>query len=392
MRTQEYSMRFICRVLSRLKRICSSLGHAKHEPSIVEASNSSTPLALDYIANAIDASEVLRPTSANTGSFISLPGEIRNLIYKFAFNTSFSHDQLPNTHLLPSCFSLALTCRQIYHEVHKMIDSNVLVYGLHTMRIRFYQQLAPEKLRLLKAVILPESRMGDSWIRYQDWSKGIYQCVVEQLCASKFHPTTLIFCTDFKRSQMTGHVSGISDAARDARFANALKDLRFALSILKTIRTAYIVDVGIHGDRDLYANMFEKFFPSDVDKVQRIAHGFNSLHYHGTLDSPEKWDVYRERQYLLWNQDGSCIEGTFDELLIELAANTDNAPDFRLLKAGVETPDCEVFVHIFTSWPDFCNAYDGPYRSPKRTGKPVSQQTATEYNMRQPSWHLGQDV
>jgi hypothetical protein len=395
---------FLGRFLSRLKRSCSfsrgsksvtkSYTYSKWPATNREEKSTSEPD--QKITDSIDSVEISYSIAANTGTFMNLPGEVRNLIYNFAFNTSFSTDQLPDTHLLPSCYLLALTCRQIYHEVHEMIDSNVLVYGLHAMRIRFFQQLAPEKLRLMKAVILPESRMGDSWIRYHDWRNGIYQCVVDKLCTSGFHPTILVFCTDCQRSQLTGHVTGVSQEARAARFANALKDLRFALSVLRTIHTVYLVDVGMNATRDLYADMFEKFFPNDVDKVQRIAQGFNSLYYHGTIDGSEKWDVHREREPLPSEgtapRDSDGIVHGLSYLRFEEASNKDNTTDFCLTKANPDLPSSEVAVHIFPSWPDFCSAYDGPYRSPKRWRNPTHQDTPTKYNMRQPSWHLGQDV
>lgn len=379
------NMGFITRIISLLKRIRSPSKSSNQPPY----STATTLSKDDGIQLASDLGEICRPACANKGPFINLPGEVRNLIYKVAFNTSFSAEQLPDTHLLPACSSLALTCRQIYHEVHDMIDANILVYGLHTMRIRFFQQLPPERLRLMKAVILPESRMGDSWIRYHDWRKGIYECVTKQLCASDFRPTTLIFCTDSKRSQMSGDISGVSNAAREARFANALNDLRFALSTMHTIRTVYLVDVGIHEGRYVYADMFERFFPSDVDKVQHIARGFRSLHYHGTFDGYERWTVKRER-FPIRPDDENWLDHTLLEQIVE-AENTDNTPDFRLLKPDLETTACEVVVHIFASWPDFCNAYDGPYRLPKRYKNQVSENATTRYNMRQTSWHLGQD-
>jgi hypothetical protein len=397
-------MRFLTRLLSRLKRFHLSSQPQKHDsrsnsPSVSEEKNP-TPDLTQRITELAETIDIFQPTSSNTGLFINLPGEVRNLIYKFTLNTSFSPNQLPDTHCLPSGSSLALTCRQIYHEVHQMIDSNTLVYALHTMRIRFFQQLPPERLKLMKAVILPESRMGDSWIRYHDWRNGIYQCVVESLCASKFHPTTLIFCTDHRRSQMSWDVIGVSNEARDAGFANALKDLRFALSILHTVRTVYLIDVGapyVLATRDFYANMFEKFFPTDEDAVRRITRGFTSLYYHGTIDGCEKWVIERGRQTPKCGDtqvgDGSGIEDEDQFMLKEGSANWDCTPCFRLARIyPPESPPCEVAVHIFANWPDFCKAYDGPYRSPKRDGNPTQQGTATKYNMRQQSWHLGQDV
>ncbi|RDI79352.1 hypothetical protein Vi05172_g10576 [Venturia inaequalis] len=390
-------MGIITRFIARLGK-ARSARKPKHQATYSTATTlTNAQLPSDQTAAHLDLAEICRPVCANSGPFINLPGEVRNLIYKYAFNQSLSADQLPDTHLLPACSSLALTCRQIYHEVHDMIDSNILVYGLHTMRIRFFQQLPHERLSLMKAVILPESWMGDSWIRYHDWRKGIYECVTKRLCASDFRPTTLIFCTDSKGSQVSRDVSGISSAAREARFANALKDLRFALSIMHTIRTVYLVDVGFHEGRRHYADMFDKFFPSDADKVSRIARGFNSLHYHSTLDGSEKWTVKRERVPIR-PDDERCsrlVSGVHDDLVfeqIEEADNTDNTPDFRLIKPHLELPTCEIVVHVFTSWPDFCNAYDGPYRSPKRCQNRLSKIPVTRYNMRQASWHLGQDV
>lgn len=399
------------RLLSRLKRFCSSSQRPKYDPDSDSRTTNSNKAqkptsGLDQMVSELDDStDISRPTSANTGPFINLPGEVRNIIYKFAFNTSFSTDQLPDTHRLPSCYLLALTCRQIYHEVHEMVDSNILVYGFHTMRIRFFQQLPPERLSLMKAVILPESGMGNSWTRYHDWRNGIYECVVEKLCASRFQPTTLIFCTDCQRSQMSGHVAGISNEARNARFANALQDLRFTLATLCTVRTVYIVNVGapwFHNTRDSYADMFEKYFPSDVDKVQNIAQGFTSLYYHGILDGSEKWGVRRERIPLRiplkipWGCNDSLPQGSIgvvdNDLFVRTKDAEDSTADFCLTRTDSHSPPSEVAVHIFANWPDFCKAYDGPYRLPKRDGNPTIQGTATKYNMRQPSWHLGPDV
>lgn len=210
-------------------------------------------------------------------AFYQPSGEVRKLNCKIAFNTSFSPYQLPDTHLLLACFSLALTCRQIYHEVYDMMDSNVLVHGEHTMRTRFFQQLPLGKAHESRDFAGVED---DSWIRYHDWRKGIYYCVTRQLCASEFRPTTLIFNSDFR----TGNVSRISSRTSEARFANVRKDLRFALSIMLTIQTVHCADVGTHGGCYRFAHMFDKFIPSDVDKVQHGARNFNSLHYHGALN------------------------------------------------------------------------------------------------------------
>jgi hypothetical protein len=330
----------------------------------------------------VERVEICQPTSANTGPFINLPGEVRNLIYRFTINTCFSPDRLPNPHLLPSGSSLGLTCRQIYHEVHQIIDSNILVYALHTMKIRFFQELPLERVKLMKAVILTDSKMGDSWRRYYDWRHGIYECVIEKLCSSEFHPTTLIFCTDHCHSQPPWDDISFSSQYRKSQFTDALHDLRFALSTMHTIRTVFLIDVGAPATRDVYADLFEKCFPSHANR-------FTAEYY----DSVQ-WDVQRERipvacdAIMVDEASSNKDERKFKRIMrIEEAANADNTADFRLTIKKVDLPPCEVAVHIFAHWLDFCKAYDGPFRPPKRDGKWTPQFKATKYSMRQPSWH-----
>lgn len=131
----------------------------------------------------------------------------------------------------------------------------------------------------MKAVILPESRMILGF-DIMTGGKGSTTVLPDNSVPQKIRPTTLIFNSDFR----TGNVSRISSRTSEARFANVRKDLRFALSIMLTIQTVHCADVGTHGGCYRFAHMFDKFIPSDVDKVQHGARNFNSLHYHGALN------------------------------------------------------------------------------------------------------------
>jgi hypothetical protein len=296
--------------------------------------------------------------NTRTSAFLDLPGEIRNLIYEYTFVPPLDLDKLPSTHRLPHGLSLLQTCRQIYSEANQWFFAGALVYALHTPRTKFYQDVPAERLRLMKAIYLPASNIEKIFLKYPVWKTRTYDCVIRDLCEAGFHPTTLVFSTDCR---IGGFEQRATDS-RSARYATALLDLRFALSILKTVERVYVVDIGapyVLATRDYFADLFERCFPFDLERVRGLDHTLRADYwsptyysypglatYHGIPGSEWKWEIQRPKS------ECSTIED-FEFLL----ATTDND--------GVPRPPLQVYT--FSNWIDFCKAYRGPSCAPERT-------------------------
>jgi len=226
----------------------------------------------------------------------------------------------------------------------------------------------------MNSIYLPASNIGNTSLKYADWAKGTYDCVIEKLCVSGFHPTTLVFTTD---SRIGGFEQRGTDS-RCARYASALLDLRFALSILKTLKRIYVVDIGAPvalATRDYFAELFARCFPLDKEKVGELQHELLS-----NIRSPTRYHYAGLAYYndipgseMEWDLQEPEAEPTEDEDFDFLLGTTDND--------GVPRPQMQVYT--FSNWTDFCRAYRGPMHPPERSGEPTTEGEETSFVVQQ---------
>jgi hypothetical protein len=297
-----------------------------------------------------------------TSAFLLLPAEIRNIIYEYTFALHLDSTSIPQTHYLPPGAHLLLTCKQISQEAQQYFYNGALIHALHPTRAPVSENKKPthELVKFKKSIFLPASNIEATHPRYLNPSKVAYTNILRHLSPTclKPSPTTLVFTTDCR----IGGFEQRSLDSRCARYASALLDLRFALSLLSTIERIYVVDIGkpVHlATRDYFVDMFTRCFPNDAEKVEEMQQELMSdpgsltwydykglKFYTGIPGSDEGWRLQRP-------------EGLGD------GKGKDGDLDFEMQRDGMGEG---AKVYVFANWIEFCRAYRGPVERPERGG------------------------
>jgi hypothetical protein len=313
------------------------------------------------IQRSIRAASLDPPSSHSTQPqcrFLQLPGEIRNQIYAFIAMPELKENGLPRNHQV-SGTSLLQTCHQIYAEFLPMVYRHLIVYAMHTMRIKFYQTIPPRLLSLMSTVYLTEAAVSlEKWSRYHAWRHRTYDCVQRTLCSANFHPITLIFVSHFARYDCAVR-EHLDQNMHRSQFHTAMMDFHFALSIIATIEVVHFIDLdsGLNPHRIPWPGCFHCSHPN-------------------VLPSPNANEVYTkpgcaEMFELEYDWEPGRPGLSYDHYRVD--------GRFRIEKC--ETDKCDywldirkkglrrVAVHIYDNWGQFCERWRGPFRRPAPEGK-----------------------
>jgi hypothetical protein len=290
---------------------------------------------------------------------LSLPGELRNLIYKFVGQQHFTERHLPSTHQLAGANFLR-TCKQVFLEARPYIYQKPFAYVYELCHSTLYWDEIPQK------------HMGSIDVVIQSFIRDLrftlprlpFDRSHEYLEKAQFRPKSLVFIGDFARYDCPKH-SIDSQQMHQKCFEKYIYSLHSTLNALPTVEEIHFVDLNrsrLHEDLQTaipgcqWCFNFRKTENGPVDYRRSCVEMFEFEYQRRNQNLDQRVISNEGRTY--------TIEKCEKDVAYDYWLYSKRKPGRLMMQTdgryvSVSEPQERIGVYIYDDWANFCKGWNG---------------------------------